>query len=274
MSRFPRLLSPLAALLLGLPLAGCAGASSLVELQVLDAGSGQALPQWPYRGRDYIAGDPGQRFALSLRNLGGERVLAVVSVDGVNAISGQTAASSQAGYVLEPWQRIEVRGWRKSHAEVAEFYFTDLPDSYAARTGRPDNVGVIGLAAFRERRIAPVYAPPPVAVAPGYERYGQAGKASANAADAAAPRASRDYAAAESAAAPSVQRQQLGTGHGDRRYDPVSQTRFERASRWPEQTVVIHYDAWQALAERGIVPREHRDGAPQPFPLGFVPDPR
>ena len=40
--------------------------------------------------------------------------------------------------------------------DVAQFYFTDLPDSYAARTGRPRNVGVIGVAVFRE-------APPPVA---------------------------------------------------------------------------------------------------------------
>ena len=42
--------------------------------------------------------------------------------------------------------------------EVAAFYFTQLPDSYAARTDRPDNVGVIGVAVFRE------YQPPRPAV--------------------------------------------------------------------------------------------------------------
>ena len=93
---------------------------------------------------------------MALQNLTGERVLAVLSVDGVNAISGQTAGSSQAGYVLEPWQQVEIRGWRKSYSDIAEFYFTDLPDSYAARTGRPQNVGVIGVAAFRERRREPI----------------------------------------------------------------------------------------------------------------------
>ena len=35
-------------------------------------------------------------------------------------------------------------------SQTAAFYFTDLADSYAARTGRPDNVGVIGVALFRE----------------------------------------------------------------------------------------------------------------------------
>ena len=38
--------------------------------------------------------------------------------------------------------------------EVAAFTFTDSPNSYAERTGRPANVGVIGVAVFRERASA------------------------------------------------------------------------------------------------------------------------
>ena len=34
---------------------------------------------------------------------------------------------------------------------IAAFYFTELENSYAARTGRPDNVGVIGVAVFRKK---------------------------------------------------------------------------------------------------------------------------
>ena len=262
-------LAALAALLLILPLGACARGETLVEVQVLDADRGTALLPVAFRGRDYLAGEPGHRFAVSLRNLSGERVLAVLSVDGVNAISGQTAAASQAGYVLEPWQRVEVRGWRKSHADVAEFYFTDLPDSYAARTGRPDNVGVIGVAAFRERRVAPpAYYAPPAPVAPAWPQEKSQSRGSADAAGL----ASREQARTESAS-PYAQRQQLGTGHGERRYDPVVQTQFERDSRWPNQRVALYYDSWVALAARGIVSPSPR-GEPEPFPLGFVPDPR
>ncbi|MGO4782125.1 hypothetical protein AB4084_42215, partial [Lysobacter sp. 2RAB21] len=72
-----------------------------------------------------------------------------------------TASPSQAGYVLEAWQSTEINGWRKSMDDVAQFVFTDLPDSYAARTGRPDNVGVIGVAVFQERQVyRPVYEQP------------------------------------------------------------------------------------------------------------------
>ena len=53
--------------------------------------------------------------------------------------------------MLDPWGSVEITGWRKSLERTAAFYFTDLGDSYAARTGRPQNVGVIGVAVFQEK---------------------------------------------------------------------------------------------------------------------------
>ena len=131
-------------------------ARDLVQMDVIDRDSGQWLPEYGHRGQHWIAGVPGHRYAVRLANTTGERVLVVLSIDGVNAVTGQTAAPSQAGYVLEPWETAEIAGWRKSYDDIAQFVFTDLPDSYAARTGRPDNVGVIGVAVFRERVQRPV----------------------------------------------------------------------------------------------------------------------
>lgn len=258
------LFAALSALLMVLPLTACARDESLLQVEVLDVDNGGRLDPIPWRGRDYLAGEPGHRFSVSLRNLTGERVLAVLSVDGVNAISGQTASTSQAGYVLEPWQQVEVRGWRKSYADIAEFYFTDLPDSYAARTGRPDNVGVIGVAAFRERRLVPQYPP--------YAEYSQEPSTSANAQAKAARERSQGGLAGD-AAAPMAAPQQLGTGHGQRRYDPVAQTQFERDSSRPNQRISFYYDSWEALAARGIIRARRWPQAPDPFPIGFVPDP-
>ena len=258
-----------------LPLSACARQATLVDVQVQNQDSGALLPLLPYAGRDYVGGQPGQRFSVVLRNVTGERVLAVVSVDGVNAISGQTAGGSQSGYVLEPWQRIEVRGWRKSYSDVAEFYFTDLPDSYAARTGRPQNVGVIGVAAFRERRYEPM--PPPYRPMPQIGRAESSAPATASAeksasADAAAgarPGYGEDRRRDGSLAA-----QELGTGHGARRYDPVTGTHFERESSRPNQVVSLYYDSYDALVARGVIPGWRRGpGQPEPFPIGFAPDP-
>ena len=139
----------LTSLLLAAALPATAG--QIVDVSITDLDSGTTLPAYPHAGRDYVAGSPGHRYAVTLVNRTGGRVLAVLSVDGVNAVSGETANPEQSGYVLGPWERAEIRGWRKSLDEVADFVFTSVPDSYAARTGRPRNVGVIGVAAFRER---------------------------------------------------------------------------------------------------------------------------
>lgn len=249
--------------LLGLAIASTVACSlplsarDLVELDVIDRDSGQRLPEYGHRGQDWIAGVPGHRYAVRLANTTGERVLVVLSVDGVNAVTGQTAAPSQAGYVLEPWETAEIAGWRKSYDDIAQFVFTDLPDSYAARTGRADNVGVIGIAVFREHAVRPAYAPPPIAAARE-----QAAKAAAS--------ASADRAMAE--AAP----QRLGTGHGQREWAPVGRTEFVRASRGPQQVSQLRYDDADTLAAIGVLPRAYAPYArttPRAFPNGFVPDP-
>src|SRR5207245_10959682 len=124
---------------------------SRVNVEIFDRTEGRTLPIYNHDGRRYVVGKPGNEYAIRVRNTGSERVLAVMSVDGINVISGDTASPDQSGYVLAPYASFDIAGWRKSLARTAAFYFTALPDSYAARTGRPDNVGSMGVAVFRER---------------------------------------------------------------------------------------------------------------------------
>lgn len=233
----------------------------LVRMSVVDRDTGAELSQYHGRGERWIAGAPGHRYAVRLANLGGERVLVVLSVDGVNAVSGETAAPSQAGYVLDPWETADITGWRKSLDDVAAFVFTDLGDSYAARTGRPDNVGVIGMAVFRERvhawqREAPLAVPRP-----------EARETGKSATAAAAPPPMARPQAADAAT------QAIGTGHGDRERAPVSTTGFVRATRMPGQQFELRYDAEGRLVALGILPRRWAAPGPLAFPGSFVPDP-
>ena len=246
-------------------------ARDLVGVDIVDRDTGQTLPEYGHRGQDWIAGVPGHRYSVRLTNTTGQRLLVVLSVDGVNAVSGQTASASQAGYVLDPWETAEIAGWRKSLNDVAQFVFTDLPDSYAARTGRPDNVGVVGVAVFRERQVRPQpqYAPP----APPIMRDRRNERATGNMAKSSAPAASSaDRMMAQSEAAP----QRLGTGHGQREWAPVGQTEFVRASTSPQQVSQLRYDDAEQLVALGVLPRSYppyvRSG-PHAFPNGFVADP-
>lgn len=227
----------------------------LAEVAVIDRATGEMLPVHTHRGERWIAGTPGNRYSVVLHNRGTERVLAVLSVDGINAISGQTAAWSQTGYVLDPGERAEIRGWRKSQERIAAFEFTALPDSYAARTSRPENVGVIGVALFREAPKAPKVQAAP---APGSSRD--------------QPAAGAAEASGRADVAPSAPR--LGTGHGRSEWSQVQYTRFERARPSPDQVVAIRYDSHANLVAMGIIDSPPSP-SPEPFPgvVGFVPDP-
>ena len=162
MKSLPRLMMSALALAAATLAAPAHAVGRLVDVDVIDRDTGAQLPVYQHRGEWWIAGRPGARYAIQVRNAAPGRVLGVMAVDGVNVISGDTASWEQTGYVLSRGQSAQITGWRKSDAEVAAFHFTALPNSYAARTGRPDDVGVIGVAVFRERYVPP----PPVSAAP------------------------------------------------------------------------------------------------------------
>lgn len=243
---------PYLAAILALALAPQAFAGSLADLSVYDRTEGKRLTVHWHEGRAYVAGKPGNEYHVSVRNRRGEDLLAVVSVDGVNVVSGETADPAQAGYVLSPHRSLDIQGWRKSLSETAAFYFTALPDSYAARTGRPDNVGVIGVALFRRK---------PVQAAPREDRP-ELSREKHSGAGAAA-----DAAPSAEAAAP------LGTGHGRRETSHARQVAFERATLTPVETLMLYYDSYRNLVARGVLrPSVPLAPLPRPFP-GFVPDP-
>ncbi|MSQ19550.1 MAG: hypothetical protein EXR39_08310 [Betaproteobacteria bacterium] len=220
--------------------------------------------------------------------------MAVMPVDGVNVVTGETATPQQSGYVFAPWQTYDIAGRRKSQNEIAAFYFTALSDSYAARTDRPQNVGVIGVAVFRvyvapRPRPAPSVAPGSLdgSAAPSDARGDTSSAADApsrpSAAGAGASQSGRAdgsaSALAQGAEATSPRREareRIGTGHGEREASQVSYTDFRRASSSANEFLAIHYDRYENLVARGIIPGVPRLAEPQPFPgpVRFVPDPR
>jgi len=236
-----------------------------IDVEIYDRTEGRVLPIYFHGGRRYVVGKPGNEYAIRVRNASNVRALAVMSVDGVNVISGDTASPAQSGYVLGPSESADIAGWRKDMTRTAAFYFTALSDSYAARTARPDNVGVIGVAVFRER---------PRAIPYGSRRRDH------DAADAAERGGSNAQSAAGDSAAPAAPmlKEQLGTGHGRYEDSYAQYTTFERASNAATETIAIYYDSYQNLLARGVpvgtAPLAR--ARPNPFPDGgrFVPDPR
>ncbi len=82
----------------------------LADVSVIDRDSGCALATHYYRGEYWVAGSPGARYAIEIRNRLGERVLAVTSVDGINVVSGATAGWGQTGYVFGAGENYQITG--------------------------------------------------------------------------------------------------------------------------------------------------------------------
>ena len=264
-----------ALLLLGLVSLDASALGRLADVAVVDRDTGRTLETYYYRGEYWVAGTPGNRYAISIHNRLRERVLAVTAVDGVNVVSGETAAYGQSGYVLSPWQSYSITGWRKSNSDVAAFEFTAAPNSYAERTGRALNVGVIGIALFRERLPEPeplAQNAPPASLARAEDA-----SAARESAKSASPSA-QDRLASGAAVMQRAPEPKLGTGHGEREASYVEHTEFSRLSGQPNEIIRIRYDSRDNLVAMGVLPRRlPRPFSPNAFPespnAGFVPDP-
>lgn len=221
----------------------------LVDVQVEVAGLPVALFTAPRVGdpRRYFEARQGRNYSLVLTNRTGQRIGVMVAVDGLNVVDGQRSSLSphEAMYILDPWERTTIRGWRTSLDQVRRFVFVDEQRSYAARTGQANgDLGWIRVLTFRER--TPWFArrrdgwsrreslPPPAAEreedsqskpeAPETLQKGQADK--------------------DVSAAP-------GTGWGERRYDPVHETEFT-ADGAAVDHLILRYEYAHGLAALGI----------------------
>jgi hypothetical protein len=198
-------------------------------------------------GRWFVLGTVGERYRVRIVNPTASRVEAVVSVDGLDAIDGRPANVGKRGYLIPAYGEVTVDGWRTSLDTVAAFRFSSVRASYAARTRHDRNVGVIGVAFFRERvqpvpqlpRLArPSPASPPARSAPLPAP-----------SDAPPPSAGAGASRAESSA---EERPGLGTEFGESHDSRVTEVPFYRASSRPEAVFEVRYDDADGLASRGI----------------------
>jgi len=241
----------------------------------LEEAGGAALPTFHHAGTTYVLGEPGERYRIRVENPTGERVEAVVSVDGRDAISGELGDYvSQRGYLIEPWGTLVVEGFRQSLDEVAAFRFTGRGRSYSALRGTPEHVGVIGVAVFPEKA-----RPRPVLHL--RQRWGRTdGRAAPSAAGASPPEQreleSRDAAPRKKGAEPS----NIGTEYGESRESSVTEVAFERRTpTHPVAVLSLRYDDYSGLEARGVDLSSlgyayESETEPHPFPRSrFAPPP-
>jgi hypothetical protein len=258
--------------------------------------NGNSLATFAKDGRTFLLGEPGLRYNIRVRNPTGQRVEAVVSVDGRDALSGKPGDYvNQRGYVIPAYGSLLVEGFRRSMDEVAVFRFTSPEDSYSSRKGTPQNVGVIGVAFFPERVRPPapvVRLPRPAPLPYDYRRGSRDMERDNSPPHAQMKPSSRSPAPASEGRADAAERSRseakgsfdddygargsvnnLGTQFGESQESVVSSVSFERASTsHPALLRTLRYDDADGLSARGIDVSGYRYGRvyqdePQAFPV-------
>ena len=236
----------------------------LIDVRVLVDGMSAPLYLRPGNwDREYFQAFQGRNYSIQVTNNSGERVAVLMSVDGLNVVSGQKSnLSNQEGmYVLGPWSTATISGWRTSLNEVRRFVFVDEERSYASRTDQANgDMGWIRVLSFREQ-------PQRVTWRDDLRREPSSeGGAKSQAAPKPSAGDLRANGTREEDSAP-------GTGWGDRRYDPVSRTDFTAVAN-PTDHIVLRYEYASGLRALGINLRTRRVWDRERGQLGFAQPPR
>ena len=221
---------------------------------------GRTLPTYPVKMRHgvrkvYAEAIKGDHYRIEVKNRLNRRVGLVIAVDGRNIISGAKSwlKNSERMYILEAYGYGEFSGWRSAQDRINRFYFTDMPDSYAAAFGDESAMGVIAVALYPEvRRCKPPM--PLTRTTPAHPRsYEGKAAGSADRADASptTPAASgaqmKDRADKAEKAMESA-----GTGYGRDEYSPSQIVAFEPEKR-PLETIYLKYEWRATLCKLGVV---------------------
>ena len=246
-----------------------------LDVQIIDAGH-SPLPSYHHQGKFYILGRHHQRYMIKVTNPTGRRYEVVLTVDGRDVVNGQPGAYHHRGYVVDPYDQIEVEGFRRSSDEVATFRFTTSRDSYASRMGSGQNIGVIGVAVFAER-VRPhrhhSFVPPSPRADLDHSHFESSGAGGALS-------DSRSRALTDRGSKRAVRRRspqsEIGTQYGERRHSATQETSFIRTSSTPTGQLMITYDSERGLRRRGVLyGNRHSHYTPLAFPgeSGYAPPP-
>lgn len=115
--------------------------------------NGKPVKKHSHDDKTFIEARSGTEYSIKIKNNYWARQLAVITVDGVNVISGEPAGSGVGqGYIVSGYGTIDIKGFRKDTDSVGAFKFTKKGNSYCNEQGLGGNNGVIGVRIYAEKQ--------------------------------------------------------------------------------------------------------------------------
>ena len=113
---------------------------------------GKPVKQFFHKTNHFIEAKVGSSYSVRIKNNSYSRALAVVTVDGLNVVSGLPQGNERGiGYIVSARDSLTVDGFRKNLQEVGSFEFCKKEESYCNEQGLAGNNGVIGVRIYNEK---------------------------------------------------------------------------------------------------------------------------
>jgi len=114
--------------------------------------NGRACKEYSHKGMSFIEARSGTNYTVKIKNDNPYRVMAVLSVDGLDVVTGKPAEETNTGYIVDAYSSLDVKGYRISDDNSASFIFTSKGKSYVQQAkSNATNAGVIGLRTYKEK---------------------------------------------------------------------------------------------------------------------------
>ena len=114
--------------------------------------NGRACKEYSHKGMSFIEARSGTNYTVKIKNDNPYRVMAVLSVDGLDVVTGKPAEETNTGYIIDAYSSLDVKGYRISDDNSASFIFTSKGKSYVQQAkSNATNAGVIGLRTYKEK---------------------------------------------------------------------------------------------------------------------------
>lgn len=264
------------------------------------------IKEYSHEGSTFVEGRDGSEYTIRVRNGTSARACFILSVDGLSVLDGKECSDTSPGYVIDAGDMLDVLCYKVDGSTGAKFVFGNKEESYSAEIGKgTDNVGVIAARVFREKpkphySVHPGWSHPDVTWPQKrtFRNVGHAGlmsssgsimrRMSSGATAASASSATRNMSVevrnmVGSHAADGcfgslggstdndgdsfdMEQTKLGTKFGEAVNWKTEAVTFERASVYPDASLVMYYDNRKNLERRGVKIRKEIAALPNPFP--------
>ncbi len=97
--------------------------------------NGRPVKEYYKDNKSFVESRNGTEYTLRFRNNSWKRVMAILSVDGIEVLKGKAAVEADNGYIVDAFSSIEVKGYRIDDKNVAAFKFAETAQGYNVTVG-------------------------------------------------------------------------------------------------------------------------------------------